>query len=96
MGIAGMEDMAALGIPSRQQLVQSYCRVSNLASLEETVDIMFFYSSGVERLLFGLLILQENCVIVQEVAQEEKLQRREKRASVAISLFSLYSDYLLL
>jgi aminoglycoside phosphotransferase (APT) family kinase protein len=61
-GIAGMEDIAALGIPSRRQLVQSYCR-SN-PNLPVTVTTAWEWSGFYLAFLFF-----KNCVIVQGVAQ---------------------------
>jgi aminoglycoside phosphotransferase (APT) family kinase protein len=61
-GIGGMEDMAALGIPSRRQIVQSYCR-SN-PSLPVNVATAWEWSGFYLAFLFF-----KNCVIVQGVAQ---------------------------
>jgi acyl-CoA dehydrogenase family protein 11 len=64
-GIAGMKDTAALGIPSRRQLVQSYCR-SNTTSLPVTVPTATVWEWSGFYLAF---LFFKNCVIVQGVAQ---------------------------
>jgi hypothetical protein len=60
--------MAALGIPSRHQLVQSYCRRSHLKSLPATASLNFatvWEWSG----FYLAFLFFKNCVIVQGVAQ---------------------------
>jgi aminoglycoside phosphotransferase (APT) family kinase protein len=67
-GIAGMKNMVALGIPSRHQLVQSYCRRSHLKSLPATASLNFatvWEWSG----FYLAFLFFKNCVIVQGVAQ---------------------------
>lgn len=63
-GIAGMKDIAAIGIPRRRQLVQSYCR-SN-PSLPVTVKFSTVWQWSGFYLAF---LFFKNCVIVQGVAQ---------------------------
>jgi aminoglycoside phosphotransferase (APT) family kinase protein len=61
VGIAGM-DTAALGIPNRQQVVESYCRANT--SLAVDVATAWEWSGFYLAFLFF-----KNCVIVQGVAQ---------------------------
>jgi hypothetical protein len=64
--IAVMEDMVALGIPSRQQLVQPYCRDSNLTSPPVTATFATFWEWSGFYLAF---LFFKICVNVQGVSQ---------------------------
>eukprot|EP00797_Seminavis_robusta_P015815 Sro236_g094940.2 (118) ;mRNA; r:29839-30192 len=61
-GIAGL-DLQELGIPSREQLIQMYCKEANVESLQTALEWSGFFLS---------FLYFKNCVIVQGVAQRSK------------------------
>jgi len=65
MGIAGINglDLKSLGIPSRIQLLQQYCQISNTLTTTQTIKWSGFYLA---------FLFFKNCVIVHGVAQRAK------------------------